>query len=97
MEYPLTNVLCIGLYVISLSKKVVMGEQKLVGGDIINQLIHLINPNDDSLYECLMWTKNRQNVRLLHRGNCISLVQYEYSRHISFTSFAPLSELCCTV
>lgn len=68
-----------------------MGEQKLVGENKINQLIHPINPKDDSVYECLMWTKNRQKVRLLHRGNCIGLVQYEYSGHILFTSFAPLS------
>lgn len=39
-------------------KKVIMGEQKLVGENIINLLILVINPKDDSVYECLMWTKN---------------------------------------
>lgn len=31
-----------------------MGKQKLVDEDIINQLIRLINPKDDSVYEYLM-------------------------------------------
>lgn len=31
-----------------------MGEQKLVGENIINLLIHLINPKDDSVYEYVM-------------------------------------------
>lgn len=68
-----------------------MGKQKLVDEDIINQLIRLINPKDDSVYEYLMWTKNRQKVRILDGENYIGLVQYQYSWHISFTSSAPLS------
>lgn len=47
-------------------KKVIMGKQKLIDEDIINQLIYLINLKDDSVYEYLMWTKNRQKVRILH-------------------------------